>query len=328
MRTKFKLLSLSASLLVCGLGMSSSANAASAYAFASNEIRNGILTVTGGVATPGTSSSQTSTSGTPLPVTRAGDSQFGPSAPPPNALPATQGAPVRLDETIGGSPGTTGATGYTQFGQTGTSYSWSDAIILTEQTGPSTSVSARNAAEGYLVSTGNATSQASNGSTNSVFFAVDLGAPGTMNFAFEAQPYMVFDLSADAGTPGSRAAANLDFNISIQRVSDSVEVFSWSPDGVINATGGSVVGVENFDPENLNGTIGTTIPGVNGNFSPSNAFSFFSATTGLLAAGAYNFNLNMNESQVVQLRVPEPGSLALMGLSLAGLAFTKRRKQA
>ena len=102
MRTKFKLLSLSASLLACGLGMSSNAQA-NAYAFAFDDIRNGVVTVTNGQATPGVSSSQTSTQGTPLPVTRSGDVAFGPSLLPVDPQPATQGTPVRLNETIGGS---------------------------------------------------------------------------------------------------------------------------------------------------------------------------------------------------------------------------------
>ena len=327
MRTKFKLLSLSASLLACGLGMSGNAQA-NAYAFAFDDIRNGVVTVIGGVATPGVSSSQTSTQGTPLPVTRAGDLATGPSLTPVDPLPATQGTPVRINETIGGTPLITGALGYTQFGQTATSYSWADAIIRTEQTvTPGSSISAQNAAEGNIRGNGSATSQASNSSTNALSFTAVLGAPGTINFSFIANPYMEFALGAEA-LFGSRVNANLDFNVSIRDLSSNLVVFSWSPDGVINAVGGTVGGVELFDTQDLNGSIGTTIAGVSGNFSPSNAFTNFSATSNLLAAGTYDLNVNVNESQAVQLRVPEPGSLALLGLSLAGLAFTRRRKQA
>ena len=52
------------------------------------------------------------------------------------------------------------------------------------------------------------------------------------------------------------------------------------------------------------------------------------------ADGAYGFNINANTAPspsrvwaVWNSSVPEPGTLALLGLGLAGLAFTRRRKQ-
>ena len=323
MKTKFKLLTLSASLLAAGMVMSSQAQAG-AYALSSVVLTNGRITVTGGAATLGVTSSATSTAGTPAPMTNPGDVQFGgPGDAPVNAAPATQGVMVRADENVDGS----GV--YIPFGFAGnTAYSWADSNVVSVQSNGS-DIEIRNAAEGWIPATGNANSGAENSSTSSLTsFTLDLGGPATLAFEFMADPLGRVRLADDAGI-GSKAEANFDNNftitaINVEGLASGTEVFSWTPNGVVDMP------FEIADAENLNGTIGTTTAGDFIEFSPGVGLGLFSAVTNTLAAGRYEFTLNTDESQfVIQNQIPEPATLALVGLGMLGMGFvTRRRKHA
>jgi hypothetical protein len=335
MKTKFKLLTLSASLLAGGLVLSEQAQAG-AYALSSAVIRDGQVTVTGGTATLGVTSSATRTSGTPAPMTRASDVDFGPL---PNALPATQGT-VRNDEitTSAGPTGGAGAfgEGYTPFGKTATAYSWGDGNTPSEQTGGSL-IAVRNAAEGNIPLNGFANSGAENSSSSSLTsFTIDVGGPATLAFQFFANPYGQVILDPNSGI-GSKAEANFDNNLTITAVdvtgiATGTEVFNWAPDGVLNAVPGGIeiadgAGGPPGESGNLNGTLGTTTPGDNIEFSPTNNFFFYSVITNTLPTGRYEFTLNTDESQFVSHnQIPEPATLALVGLGMLGMGFAGRRR--
>lgn len=330
MKTKFKLLTLSASLLAGGLALSNQAQAG-AYALSSVVLRDGQISVTGGTATLGITSSATSTAGTPAPMNNPGDVKFGPL---PNATAASQGT-LRIDETVTSAGPTGGAgafeAGYTPFGKTATAYSWGDSNTPSEQTGGGSLIAVRNAAEGNIPLTGFANSGAENSSSSSLqSFTLDLGGPATLAFQFFANPYGQVILDLDSGV-GSKAEANFDNNLTITAVdvagiAPNTEVFNWAPDGIINAPGGLIGGTELFDPENLNGTVGTTTANDNIVFSPLNTFAFFSAITNTLPTGRYEFTLDTNESQFVSHnQIPEPATLALVGLGMLGMGFAGRR---
>jgi len=236
------------------------------------------------------------------------------------------------------------ATGQNFFSQQGmgpASFSRGDAQIVSTQFPANTSpTQAVNAAESFVTPVGSADASGRNGSTTgfSVNFSVD-SPTATLGFDFSADPYMQVFLSALSGA-GSSSTANLVVTFSITNAAGAT-VFNWAPDGMLGS--GIAGGTEAADAANLNTNLATNTltAGAVFTYDPTGCGApvgaaigtgcggLFSSVTNALAAGDYTLTLNAVEStDITATAVPEPGTLALLGIGLAGLCLGSRRKQA
>lgn len=166
---------------------------------------------------------------------------------------------------------------------------------------------------------GNGTANTTGSLTLASVFTFTLTSDTVVRFDFDAYKYLL----AFTDSP-INATAGVGWNMSIQDTSTGLEVFDWSPNG----TGGGIEGGSapvGFTNPNCALTDSITA------FYPASRIetcsgSYAALSPTLLAGRTYNLSINHQTQTVVRNQVPEPSSMLLAGLALAGLGFGARRK--
>jgi hypothetical protein len=158
-----------------------------------------------------------------------------------------------------------------------------------------------------------------NVNSNFIFQLAQPTGAGALTFNFDIEVFLYAQVTGDEVFPGF-ATASYQNELTLTNLSTGLDVFSASPDLVSIGTGGAQSGKS----ISLNAPLGTTIAQTKA--SGLLAFSI-PVTVALNNTDLYQLSVRSQvNADARRESVPEPATLALLGIGMAGLGFGTRRR--
>ena len=243
-----------------------------------------------------------------------------------------------LDATVVNAPGSTISRAENSFAFLGAdtvnTYSNSDSVITAAELVTGTPTATSQIAESLLNINGRAraNSEIQSNTSLTVSFSI-VGGPATLDLSFMADPDQRAQIFGAVGTYLAQSNMNASISLSNNTTGGSI---NWTPNGILSpltgctTNGTTATCTETADDVTLNRNISTALnPSTSdSSYEVANFFQNFGIHVANLEAGDYTIALNSVTSTSISRVVPEPGSLALIGVALLGLGFGASRRQA